>query len=240
MLSSHKYNMWKNFMDTIDWFRKIKDKKRSTFVRFNIIEFYPFIIKELFGRSLNHAREYTDITEEEIEIILASRKSVLSDSRRSWVKSHVDNFNVPMGAYDSAQVADLVAIYTLDTLGGIVNLEQVGLHHDDGIIYIQDSNGPKTSSIQKKIIKAFKLLGLRIKIASNLKIVDFLDVTLNSNNGTFKPFSKNDSTPRYINVSSNHPRSVLRQIPNAVNQKINKLSSCKKFFDENKSRYETP
>ena len=110
LLSSHKYNLWKNSMDTIDWFRKIRDKKRSTFVQFDIIEFYPSITKELLVRSLNHAREYTDITEEEIEIILASRKSVLSDSRRSWVKSHVDNFDVPMGAYDSAQVANLVGI----------------------------------------------------------------------------------------------------------------------------------
>ena len=115
-------------MDTIDWFRKIKDKKRSTFVQFDIIEFYTSITKELLARSLNHARECTDITEEEIEIILSSRKSVLSDSRRSWVKSHVDNFDVPMGAYDSAQVVDLVGIYILDTLGRIVNLEQVGLY----------------------------------------------------------------------------------------------------------------
>ena len=65
-------------------------------------------------------------------------------------------------------------------------------------------------SIKKKIIKAFKLLGFKIQIASNLKIVDFLDITLNLNYGTFKPFSKNDSAPTYINISSNHPRSVLR------------------------------
>ena len=61
---------------------------------------------------------------------------------------------------------------------------------------------------------------------------------MNLNNGTFKLFSKNDSAPRYINISSNHPRSVLRQIPNAVNQRINKLSSGKKIFEENKSRYD--
>ena len=153
-------------MDTIDWFKKIKDKKGSTFIQFDIIEFYPSITKELLVRSLNQAREYTEITEEEIEIILASRKTVLSDNRRSWVKSHVDNFDVPMGAYDSAQVADLVGIYILDTLGRIVNSQQVGLRRDDGIIYIPDSNGPKTASIQKKIIRAFKLLGFRIQIAS--------------------------------------------------------------------------
>ena len=238
LMSSHKYNLWKNSMDTIDWFRKIKDKKRSTFVQFDIMEFYPSITKELLVRSLNHAREYTEVTEVEIEIILASRKTVLSDNRRSWVKSHVDNFDVPMGAYDSAQVADLVGIYILDTLGRISTRNKWGFTEMTGLFISQTVNGPKTSSIQKKIIRAFKLLGFRIQIASNLKIVDFLDVTLNLNNGTFKPFSKNDSAPRYINISSNHPRSVLRQIPNAVNQRINKLSSGRKIFKENKSRYD--
>ena len=111
-----------------------------------------------------------------------------------------------MGAYDSVLVADLVGIYILDTLGRIVNLEQVAFYRDDGIIYIPEHNGPETSSIQKKIISAFKLLGLRIQIASNLKIVDFLDVTLNLINGTFKPFSKNDSAPRYINIFFESPK----------------------------------
>ena len=41
-----------------------------------------------------------------------------------------------------------------------------------------------------------------------------------------------------MNISSNHPRSVLKQIPNAVIQRINKLSSGKKIFEENKSRYD--
>ena len=76
------------------------------------------------------------------------------------MKSHLDNFNVPMGTYDSAQVADLIGIYILDMLDCIVNLEHMELYQDDRIIFIPDSNGPKTSKIQKKIIKAFKLLRL--------------------------------------------------------------------------------
>ena len=172
-------------------------------------------------RSLIPAREYTEVTEEEIEIILTSMKTVLSDNRRSWVKSHVDNFDVPMGGLwfgsGSRLSGDLYPRYA----GSYCQLQQVGLYRYDAIIYIPDSNGPKTSSIQKKIVRAFKLLGFRIQIALNLKIVDFLDVTLNLNNGTLKHFSKNDSAPRYINISSNHPRSVLRLIPNAVNQRIN-------------------
>ena len=98
-----------------------------------------------------------------------------------------------MGAYDSAQVADLIGIYILDTLGCIVNLEQVRLYRNDGIIFILNSNGLETSKIQK-IIRAFKLLGLRIEIAPNLKIVDVLDIRINLDNGTFKSFSKSNSS----------------------------------------------
>ena len=114
-------------------------------------------------------------------------------------------------------------------MGRIVNSEQMGLYQDDGIIFTPDSDGPNTSKIQK-IIRVFKLLGLRIEIASNLEIIDFLDVTLNLDNDTFKPFSKSNSSPTYINIDSNHPRSILKKIPNAVNQRIDRLSSCTFFF----------
>ena len=121
----------------------------------------------------------------------------------------MDNFDVLMKAYDSDQVADLIGFYILDTLGRIVNLGQVGLYRIDRIIFIPDINSPMTSKIQR-IIRAFKLLGLRIEIASKLKIVEFLDVSLNLNNGTFKPFSKSNSNPTYINIASNNLKSILK------------------------------
>ena len=55
--------------------------------------------------------------------------------------------------------------------------------------------------------------------------------------GTIKPFSSN-STPTFINIDFNHPRLILKQIPNAVNQRINRLSSCNKIFEENKRIYD--
>ena len=45
-------------------------------------------------------------------------------------------------------------------------------------MYIPNSKGPNSSSIQKKIIRAFKLLGFKLEISSNNKIVNFLNVTL--------------------------------------------------------------
>ena len=56
----------------------------------------PSITRQLLLKSLNYPREYTDVTDEEIEIILACMKSILADNRRTWLKSHVDNFDIPM------------------------------------------------------------------------------------------------------------------------------------------------
>ena len=79
----------------------------------------------------------------------------------------MDNFNVPMAVYNSAQVANLIGIYILDTLSGIVNLELMVLYQDDRIIFILESNSPKSSKIHKKIFGAFNLLRLWIEIALN-------------------------------------------------------------------------
>ena len=48
-----------------------------------------------------------------------------------------------MGSYDLAQIADLIGIYILDSLDRI----KVHLYRDDSLIFIPESNGPKTSKI---------------------------------------------------------------------------------------------
>ena len=37
------------------------------------------------------------------------------------------------------------------------------------------------------------------------KVVDYLHVTFNLNNGTYKPYHKPDDNVTYVNVQSNHP-----------------------------------
>ena len=142
-----------------------------------------------------------------------------------------------MGGYDSSQIADLVGLYILNMLTRIISPQQLGLYHDDGLLYIPNSNGPLSSSKQKRIIRAFKLLGFRIEISSNIKIVNFLDVTLDLSNNSYKPFIKTNQNPSYINVNSNHPKNMIKQIPKAVNLRIGKLSANEKIFKESSKRY---
>ena len=67
---------------------------------------------------------------------------------------------------------------------------------------------------------------------------DYLDVILNLTNGEYKPFRKENSTPKYVDISSNHPKSIIRQIPIMVNKRISTLSSNVKVFDEAKPIYQ--
>ena len=73
-------------------------------------------------------------------------------------------------------------------------------------------------------------MGLNIEISFNLKLVIFLDVTLNLSNNNYKPFSKSNAIPTYINVISNHPASIVKQIPNTINIIFNRLYHLLKTY----------
>ena len=62
------------------------------------------------------------------------------------------NFDVTMGSFDSA---DLVGIYTLDTLDKFLDLKNVGIYRDDGLIFIPNSNGRLTSKMQKEVFRVY-------------------------------------------------------------------------------------
>ena len=133
-----------------------------------------------------------------------------------------------MAGYDSSQIADLVGLYILNMLTRSISRQQLGLIPDDGLLYIPNNNRSLCSSIQKMIIRAFKFLGLKIEMLSNIKIVNFLDVILDLSNNSYKPFIKTNPNSSYININSNHPKNIIKQVPKAVNLRICKLSANEK------------
>ena len=54
-----------------------------------------------------------------------------------------------------------------------------------------------------------RVLGLRVKIEDNLKIVHTLAVTLNLTTRGYAPDRKSNDSPLYIHKESNHPLSTL-------------------------------
>ena len=72
----------------------------------------------------------------------------------------------------------------------------------------------------------------------NKKVVNFLDVKLNLRTNTFCPYRKPNDTTKYINVKSNHPPTVIKGVPKAINQRLSRISSSEKEFDEAKETYQ--
>ena len=68
---------------------------------------------------------------------------------------------------------------------------------------------------------------LKVEISLNLKIIYILDRILNLNDNSYKPFNKTKTIPTCINVSSDNPLSIIKQILNAIHIRMNRLSSSK-------------
>ena len=99
--------------------------------------------------------------------------------------------------------------------------------------------GPDTELLRKKIVKLFKDSGLDITIDVNADEVNFLDVTFSLSNGRYKPYSKPNNEILYINKQSNHPPTILRQLPSMIEKRISDLSFSKEEFDNSKQKYES-
>ena len=85
---------------------------------------------------------------------------------------------------------------------------------------------------------SFKKSGLEIIIEYNKKVVDFLDVTLNFKDVTYKPYQKPDIKVSYINVQSNHPPNIIKQLPKTIEQRLSNNSSNETIFNEAAQLYE--
>ena len=62
-------------------------------------------------------------------------------------------------------------------------------------------------------------------------------MTLDLTTGKYKPYNKPGNIPLYINVKSNHPPNIIKNLPESISRRINKLSSDKSVFDNSKDLY---
>ena len=137
-----------------------------------------------------------------------------------------------MGAYDGAEVAELVGLLILHKLKEAAPRIDFGLYRDDGLGDSEPMSGPRREQAKKKIIKTMKDLGLNITIEFGLKTVDFLEVTLTLNDSTYKPYRKPNDNPCYIHKDSNHAPNTIKQLPKMVNSTLNRISSNARIFRE--------
>ena len=239
ILNVTQLNQRKNTSSVIDWFKSLKETSKCSFVIFDIENFYPSITPELFSNAITFAKQLVDIKDQEMDIIMQSRHTQLFYDKQPWVKKIGDqDFDVPMGCFDGAEVCQLVGTYLLDKLSKLVNGNDVGLYRDDGLSVLRNMSGPEVDRKRKQIIKLFKECKLNITIQTNIHIVDLLDAQFNLKNMSFKSYRKPNNEPTYINKDSNHPTSVLKELCNSIAKRISEISSNEIIFKESIDLYQ--
>ena len=104
------------------------------------------------------------------------------------------------------------------------------MYRDDGLAVTNLT--PRLAELEKqKLCKIFQKNGFNITSNLHVKNVNFLDIQLDLQANTFRPYMKPNSIPIYVNRESNYPRSVLKNIPKSVNLRLSKISSSKEIFD---------
>ena len=112
------------------------------------------------------------------------------------------------------------------------------MYRDGGLAVFRNVSGAHCEKIKKEFQKLFRQHGLKLIIKCNLIIVDFLDVTLNLTDSTYKSYHKPNDEICYIHKESNHPPSITKQLPISIETRLPKLSSNEKVFNESVPIYQ--
>ena len=254
---------WQSTKQVIEWFQNIENKKSKCFIQLDVVDFYPSITEELLKKALDYAKTITDISDQEIEIITHSRKSLLytktnENKSQPWVKKSKINdkekdkerkgdqepdnknlFDVTMGAPDGAEVCELVGLLILKEMDEHYRNIDFGLYRDDGLGSMVEKSGPFMERLKKDLIKFFEnKFGLKVTVNTGMNNVDHLDISMNMEKGIYKPYKKPNDNIRYVNVDSNHPKKVIKQIPIGINKRLRNISCNKDEFDKIKPLYQ--
>ena len=222
----------------IEWFTKINNKEKHSFIVLDIVDFYPSISEALLNDALNYAKQFIAISDDDREIIMHARKFLLFDSNTPWIKKDgASMFDVTMGSFDGAEICELIGLFALHKLNEKFEHGNIGLYRDDGLAVFENLSGRAADKARKEFTRIFGDLGLKITIQSNVKVADFLDVTLNLSNGKYYPFSKPNNEPVYINAKSNHPPTIIKHLPAAINRRISNLSCNEEEFHKASGPY---
>ena len=139
-----------------------------------------------------------------------------------------------MGSFHGTETCELVGLCIKSKLENKIPKSNFGLYQDDGLPLLRSLNGQLTDKVRKNIIGVFKDISFSLEIETNLKEVDFLDVSLNLRNGTYRPYKKPNNILLYVHSLLNHPPNVIKQIPNSIQERL----SNEEIFNTAKCGYE--
>ena len=124
-----------------------------------------------------------------------------------------------------------------DSLSKMEQKAHTGFYRDDGLIYIEDANGPLLNRIEKALHRIFKGNKLSISLEQKGHEINFLNVTMDTE-GTHKPYKKHNSKVTYVSKASNHPPSITMNFPKSIGKRLNTISSSEAEFNNAKDDYQ--
>ena len=198
-----KFNQWINTDDVISWFtalpNKEYNKERLKFISFDVESMYPSISEKLLKASLLYDLE-----------------------KGPWKKKGDFDFDITMGSLDGAETCDICVLYLLSKVRHLpIN---VGAYRDDWLAVSSQTNR-QVEKCKQNLEKIFRENGLKIESEANHTIINFLDVTLNLRTGLFSPYMKPNNKIFYVHSKSNHPKSILKNLPKNIENRLSKISA---------------
>ena len=118
-------------------------------------------------------------------------------------------FDVTMGSYDGAETCEMIGAHMLSLIASKFK-DQVGLYRNDGL-GVCKATPKKIEKTKQEVSQVFRSNDLKITIDANKKIVNFLDVTFDLANGSYKPYMKLNNKTLYVHRQSNHPPTLLKK-----------------------------
>ena len=188
-------------------------------------------VKKLLQKAIEFAEEHVVIPESNKKVTYHSRKTMLFSETCAWAKDE-SLFDVGMGAFDGAEIAELVGLLIINEVKTEMPDLQFGLYRDDGLAVYSPMSARDIDKKRKKLHQLFQKLDLKITVQFRLTKVDFLDVTFDLTDSTFKPYKKPNDTPIYIHKHSNHPQHIIKQIPKMVENRLTTNSSTETEFNQ--------
>ena len=91
-----------------------------------------------------------------------------------------------MESNDGAEVCEIIGIFMLSLIGNKCNPSNNGVYRNDGLSVFKNTSRPQSEINKKTFQKVFKNKGLDFIINCNMKIVNYVDVTLNLNDGSYR------------------------------------------------------
>ena len=211
-------------------------------MKFDVVEFYPSINKKLLINSIEFARKYIDVSNDQIEVILLSCKTILFFNETCWIKKNSthDLFDIPMGSYHGAEICELVGLFILNELIEAKSIDKTncGLYRDDGLLIVKKRSPRIIDQMRKSITKTFQKHDLKVKIELSSQRVDFLDIIMDLEKDEYLPYRKENAKNIYMNFNSNHPYSIKREIPSMIQKRLSSLSKTEDIFKKIKDPYE--